>query len=290
MNCGPIVRCSGPAAERPVRQAGPREIGLIAFLIVGLSAFGVSLLTLFSGFGLGTLLMPAFALFIPIELAVASTAIVHAANNVFKVGLLAGGAPRSIVIRFGIPAVIASFLGAIALSSLSDQSPLGSWAFIGRVAVVTPIKLTMGFLILGFALFELIPSLRGMRAPVRWLPLGGALSGFFGGLSGHQGALRAVFLAPLGLSPTQFVSTQAVLALLVDAARLLVYGWFLIVAGHTASAGPIPWDLVGTATLCAFAGAYSGKRLLPKVTFGALHVIVGFLLIVVGFALSVGLV
>ena len=62
---------------------------MVAFLIVGLAAFGISLLTLFSGFGLGTLLMPMFALFIPVEVAVASTAVVHAANNVFKVGLLA---------------------------------------------------------------------------------------------------------------------------------------------------------------------------------------------------------
>jgi hypothetical protein len=38
-------------------------------------AFAVSGLTLFPGFGLGTLLMPAFALFFPIEVAVAATAI-----------------------------------------------------------------------------------------------------------------------------------------------------------------------------------------------------------------------
>ena len=168
---------------------------------MGLAAFGVSLLTLFSGFGLGTLLMPAFALFFPVEVAVASTAVVHAANNVFKVGLLASGAPRDVVLRFGIPAIVASFFGAIALSSLSSQPPLVSWSFMDRIALVTPGKLVMGLLILAFSLFELVPALRGLRAPVRWLPLGGALSGFFGGISGHQGALRAVFLAPLGLPP-----------------------------------------------------------------------------------------
>jgi len=37
----------------------------------------VSGLTLFSGFGLGTLLMPTFVLFFPIEVAVAATAIVY---------------------------------------------------------------------------------------------------------------------------------------------------------------------------------------------------------------------
>lgn len=262
---------------------------MTAFLMVGIAAFGVSLLTLFSGFGLGTLLMPVFVIFFPVEVAVASTAVVHFANNLFKVGLLASGAPREVVIRFGAPAVIASFFGAAALSFLSHQPPLASWSLMGRGAEVTPVKLVMGVLILGFSLFELVPALRAVRAPVRWLPLGGALSGFFGGLSGHQGALRAAFLSPLGLSPRQFVSVQAVLALLVDASRLLVYGWSLVVVGGAAGADSIPWNLVGTAILCAFAGAYLGKRLLPKITVAALHVVVGVLLVVVGVALSLGI-
>lgn len=257
-------------------------------LVVGLAAFGVSLLTLFSGFGLGTLLMPAFALFFPVEVAVASTAVVHASNNLFKLGLLAGGAPRDVILRFGAPAILASFFGAIALSSLSGQSPLASWSLMGRVAEIMPEKLVMGLLILGFSLFEFVPALRSMQAPIRWLPLGGALSGFFGGLSGHQGALRAVFLTPLGLSPMQFASTQAVLALLVDVARLLVYGWSLAVVSGPAEAGSIPWHLVATATLCAFFGAYLGKRLLPKVTLATLHSVVGVLLVVVGLALALG--
>jgi uncharacterized membrane protein YfcA len=260
-----------------------------ALLIVGVSAFGVSLLTLFSGFGLGTLLMPVFALFFPVEVAVASTAVVHAANNLFKVGLLAGGAKRHVVLRFGIPAVAASFIGAMALVALSEQAPLASWSFLGRTARITPLKLVMGVLILGFALFELVPALRKLRAPVRWLPLGGALSGFFGGLSGHQGALRAVFLTPLGLSPTEFVSTQAVLALIVDAARLAVYGWSFAHSAGASRADAIPWHLVATATVGAFAGAWLGARLLPKVTLAALQLVVGVLLAVVGAALALGL-
>jgi uncharacterized membrane protein YfcA len=260
-----------------------------ASFVLGLCAFGVSLLTLFSGFGLGTLLMPAFAIFFPIEVAVASTAVVHFANNLFKVGLLAGGASREVVLRFGVPAIIASFGGALLLSSLSGQSPLGSWTLMGRVAEITPVKLVMGLVILGFSCFELLPGLRSMQAPVRWLPIGGGLSGFFGGLSGHQGALRAVFLTPLGLSPTQFVSTQAVLAMCVDTARLLVYGWSFAVLGKSASGTPIPWDLVATSTLCAFAGAFLGKRLLRKVTVAAIRNVVGALLVVVGIALATGI-
>lgn len=262
---------------------------MTAALLLGVFAFGVSLLTLFSGFGLGTLLMPAFALFLPVPVAVAATAVVHFANNAFKAGLLLGRARRDVVLRFGLPALVAAGLGAALLARLAGGGVLASWRVFGHEAVVTPVKLVMGLLILGFALFELLPALRGLRAPPRWLPLGGALSGFFGGLSGHQGALRAAFLSPLGLSPPEFASTQAVLALLVDAVRLPVYGLALFgLAGGPHGPG-VPWRLVATTTLFAFAGAFLGKRMLHAVTLTALHHLTGGLLLMVGAGLALGI-
>lgn len=260
---------------------------MIETALLALFACGVSLLTLFSGFGLGTLLMPAFALFLPIEAAVAATAVVHFANNLFKAALLVREADRSILWRFGAPAIVASFVGALALTAISAGAPLHTWSFLGRVAAITPVKLVMGGLIIVFACFELVPALAKLRTPTRWLPIGGALSGFFGGLSGHQGALRAVFLAPLGLTPTQFAATQAAIALLVDAARLLVYGGAFAFAGSAATA--IPWSLVGIVTLAAFVGAFIGKRLLGKVTLPGLQRLVGALLLLVGSALALGI-
>ena len=60
------------------------------FLLIGLVAFLASGLTLYSGFGLGTVLLPAFALFFPVEVAVAATGTVHLLNNLFKGGCSAG--------------------------------------------------------------------------------------------------------------------------------------------------------------------------------------------------------
>ena len=261
---------------------------MIETLLLAAFACGVSLLTLFSGFGLGTLLMPAFALFLPIEAAVAATAVVHLANNVFKAALLVREADRRVVLRFGTPAVAASLVGALVLASLRGTAPLATWDALGRTATITPIKLVMGVLIVGFALVELLPVLRALRAPVRWLPVGGALSGFFGGLSGHQGALRAIFLTPLGLSPAAFAATQATIALLVDVARLSVYGTAFSLGGGASTA--LPWRLIAVVPLAAFAGAYLGKRLLKKMTVPALQQLVGTLLLFVGSCLALGLV
>jgi uncharacterized membrane protein YfcA len=72
-------------------------------VIIALAALLTSWLTLISGFGLGTLLLPVFALFFEIELAIALTAIVHVLNNIFKFGLLWKWVDRKTVLWFWYP-------------------------------------------------------------------------------------------------------------------------------------------------------------------------------------------
>ena len=85
-------------------------------------------------------------------------------------------------------------------------------------------------------------------------------------------------------------ATQAVLALLVDAARLTVYGVSYYRGRMGGVQGADRWWLVGVATACAFAGAVAGKQLLPKVTIRGMRCLTGALLLVVGMALGLGLV
>lgn len=96
----------------------------MGYIIICIVAFAVSGLTLFSGFGLGTLLMPAFALFFPIEVAVAATAIVHLANNIFKVGLVGKKADSSIVLKFAPSAAVMAIFGALLLNYFTTVQPI----------------------------------------------------------------------------------------------------------------------------------------------------------------------
>jgi uncharacterized membrane protein YfcA len=261
----------------------------MSFIIIPLVALLVSALTLFSGFGLGTLLMPAFALFFPIKIAVAATAIVHLANNLFKIALVGKYADRKTVIVFAVPAAIAAFGGAMLLSSLSNVYVLFCYQIGKSTHEITPVNLVLGLLIFGFALFELIPKFEKMQFDKRYLPLGGLLSGFFGGLSGMQGALRSAFLAKSGLQKEAFIGTNTVSAVVVDVSRLMVYGF----AFYSQKFVQIPesaWNLVGVATLTAFAGAYFGKKLMKKVTIKTVQNIVGAMLLLFGTALGCGLI
>ncbi|HSN23706.1 MAG TPA: TSUP family transporter, partial [Methylomicrobium sp.] len=153
------------------------------YTVIVLSAFAASALTLYSGFGLGTLLLPVFTFFFPVEVAVAATALVHGANNILKVMVVGREADREMVVRFGLPAILAAFAGAAALGYVAHFAPVHSYAIGTHTAVITPVKLSMGSLMAVFALFELQPALRSLRFDRKYLVLGGLLSGFFGGFS-----------------------------------------------------------------------------------------------------------
>lgn len=72
---------------------------MLACLVIGAAGFFTAALTLYSGFGLGTLLLPVFALFFPVDVTVAATAVVHAANSMFKVMAVGRHADRSLIFR-----------------------------------------------------------------------------------------------------------------------------------------------------------------------------------------------
>jgi uncharacterized membrane protein YfcA len=260
---------------------------MTAYLSVSLAALLAAGLTMYSGFGLGTLLLPVFALFFPIEIAVVATALVHGANNVFKVSLLGRFADRGVVLKFGLPAIAAAVLGALALGWVTQSGSSVRIEVNQSVFEITPIKLLIGLLMISFALIDLLPRFRSMAFKRSYLPLGGVLSGFFGGLSGHQGALRSAFLAKTGLSTQGFVGTNSVIGLLVDLTRISVYAALFVTAGGQLGEFNA-WPLVITGALSAFCGVLIGKRFLHKVTMSSIQTLVGILLFGVGLALVFG--
>jgi uncharacterized protein len=256
--------------------------------IIGFVACLVSGLTLFSGFGLGTVLTPLFALFFPVPFAVAAAAVVHFANNLFKLGLLARQADWRVVARFGGPAALAAIAGASLLSWFDQLPVLWRYPLGSDIHEITVVKGVIGVLIVVFAILELSSRFQSAALPERCLPLGGVLSGFFGGLSGNQGALRSAFLLKAGLSKEAFVATGVVSAVLVDAVRLTVYGASFL-AQHLARSQELVLP-VAVGTVSAFLGAFLGSRMLRKVTLRALQIAVATMMLAIGFGLMFGLV
>lgn len=255
------------------------------YFIICLVALLGSGLTLFSGFGLGTLLVPVFAIFFPIEIAIALTAIVHFLNNLFKLALLGKNASKEIILKFGIPSIVAAFAGAYCLTLLTHTQPLLTYQIVNHSFEITPVKLTIAILLIVFALFDIIPKLANLQFDKKYLPLGGLLSGFFGGLSGNQGALRTAFLIRANLTKETFIATGVVIACMIDISRLTVYAKQIISIGDQFN-----YTLIIAATLSAFAGAYIGNRLLKKITIKTVQYIVATMLFVFALLLGLGII
>ena len=255
------------------------------YLLVCSAALVASGLTLFSGFGLGTLLMPVFAVFFPVDAAVTMTAVVHLSNNLFKLALLGRHASKPVVIRFGLPAVVAAFVGAVVLMWLSNLPTLVTYHIGNATCEITAAKLIVAVLMFCFALWEVLPVFRRVSFGPRALPVGGLLSGFFGGVSGHQGALRSAFLLKCGLTKESFIATGVAIACLVDVARLVVYSGRFASLDLNESGG-----LLLAATVAALAGALIGKRLVHKVTIGMIRGLVSVMLFVLASLMAAGVI
>lgn len=252
-------------------------------IVVSIVAFLTALLTFFSGFGLGTLLAPILMLFFPIDVAIALTGIVHFFNNMFKLVLVGKNVDKEVFLQFGIPAIIFAFLGAYVLLKIPTMQPLFSYEFIGKTFSIYPLKLTIAVLILFFAIIDLLPYFNQLQFDKTKLPIGGALSGFFGGLAGIQGALRSAFLIRAGLSKEAFIGTTVVISSLVDVTRLSVYATRMMNLNINENL-----QLLICATLSAMTGAFIGNKLLQKVTINFLKITVAIFLILIGIALGLG--
>lgn len=254
-------------------------------LIPSVAAFLIPILTFFSGFGLGTILTPVMMIFFPVNLAIALTGIVHFFNNVFKLILVGTKADKQVVLQFGIPAVISALAGAYLLLHIPDAEPFYRYTLSSKTFEVYPVKLLISLLLILFAILDLVPYFNRLQFGNDKLQLGGLLSGFFGGLSGNQGALRSAFLIKAGLSKEAFVATTAVVSALVDFTRLSVYATRFSSAGLGQNS-----LLLICATVSAIAGAYLGNKLLKKVTLRFVQTIVAVMLLLLSLALGAGLI
>ncbi len=241
-------------------------------IIIGLASFLIAGIVLYSGFGLSTLLLPVFALFFPLPLAIAAAAIVHLISNLFKFTLFYRNINWPTVFKFGVPAMFAAILGSLLLSTISADEML-----LARI---------IGGLIIFFALFELLPVLKKIVIPAKWLSLGGLISGFFGGLSGHQGAIRSAFLLKTQTSKDTYIATGVAIAILVDLNRLVVYGSSSTIAFTNKDFSTALVVAIGASLL----GILVSNKFYKKIKFNAIQNLVGALLLIIGVLVFTGLI
>ena len=214
--------------------------GLIVFSLA--ATFFAAALTVPAGFGLATMITPIVFLWLEPHEAVAVVGIVHGSHNAWKLKVLRKSVDYDAVRRYGWAMVVGALIGA-ALNTAVEADPL--LLIVGIALVILP-------------LLSISEKWTDYRLPEAEDRIGGFGSGFFGGLTGHQGALRAMFLQKRLPDKSEYAATAAVLALVVDVTRVPLYvaleGWQILDAG---------WLILGL-VLAAVLGVQLGKRWLKK--------------------------
>ncbi len=227
--------------------------------------------------------------FFPIEIAIALTAVVHLANNLFKMSLIWKSISKTVFLLFAIPAMLTAYFGARLLEIVSREIIIFSYSIAGSEYEVTLLRLIISALLITFAIFELSRFER-VSMKKKYLPIGGLLSGFFGGLSGHQGALRSMFLLRAGLNKERFIATGIAAATMIDISRLTVYGTSFFADYLDGIDDKSSLLMLATAILAAFAGSLTGRKLLRKITMKVVRLIVGFMILILAVLMGAGII
>ncbi len=256
------------------------------YVLIPLTALIASFLTFFSGFGLGTILLPVFAMYYPLPIAIGLTACVHLLNNVFKLGLVYKFINWPLVLKFGLPSTLAAFFGAYLLKKLGGINlQIANYNCCYTHFNITWQGIIVGFVIILFSIIELSKKLSAITFHQKYLPLGGVLSGFFGGFSGHQGAIRSAFLLRINLSKQSYIATGVAVACMVDVMRLSLYSNFAVLKQNQTN-----YVVVILAVVCAWLGAFVGNKLFKKTSLTFFKWLVGIFMLSMGLLIGIGVV
>ena len=229
-------------------------------LVVALVGVFAGIVAAVSGFGIGSLLTPTFALQAGTKAAVAAVSIPHVIGTLQRFWILRRHVDRRMLLAFGLTSAAGGLAGALAHVWLSSRY----------------LTIVFGVLLILAAIAEAT----GWMAKVHWgrrtAWIAGALSGIFGGLVGNQGSIRSAAMLGFDIPKESFVATATAIGLFVDGARLPVYlatQWDDIAQ---------QWPLIVSASIGVCVGTAIGSRLLARIPRSMFRRIVAVLLFALG--------
>ncbi|MEN4017483.1 MAG: sulfite exporter TauE/SafE family protein [Methanobacterium sp.] len=195
-----------------------------------------------AGFGSSTILLPLSLFLFDFKTALVLVAFAHLFGNSGRITFFKHGLDKRLIILFGVPSVISTFLGAYLVVYVPQKISI----------------LIVGIFLLIFSILSLkYPDLK-FQATNNTAVLGGGISGFFAGLIGTGGAIRGAFLTAFKLKKAKYIALAAAVALAVDLTRIPVYifNGFLELQFYF---------ILPLLLLASISGSYTGKRIVNKI-------------------------
>lgn len=231
-------------------------------IAIAVVTFAASIIGTMSGFGTSTILVSSLPLLLPMPLpqTLLFVGVIHVFADLWKMLLFRRGFDWGLIKGFGIPAVLASLIGA--------------WITLG-IAEDALIR-AMGGALAAYGVFMLfrpafrVPRRRGTAF------VGGTASGFIAGLLGVGGPIRGAFLAAYDLPKAAYISTAGAIALVTDLVRVGTYaGGGIRMPGVYLSG--LPFFIA-----VSLAGAIVAQRMVNVVPQAAFRMIIAAFLAVIG--------
>lgn len=233
--------------------------------ILTILTFGASIVGTLTGFGSSTVMVPVVALFYPLPVVLLFVGIIHLFNDFWKIILFRQGINWKLLLGFGVPGIIASFIGASMALSAPEE-------------IMTKI---LGIVLLGYV-FLIVFEPR-FRLPHTFFATGagGALSGFMAGIFGIGGPVRGMFLSAFNFKKHTYLFTAGATAVFVDLSRIATYA-----AGDVRLEGVLLWGLLVFIPV-SFAGAEVAKKFVDRISQKTFRLLVSLFLFLVGVTLLV---
>ncbi|MBI2626309.1 MAG: sulfite exporter TauE/SafE family protein [Candidatus Nealsonbacteria bacterium] len=178
------------------------EIIYIALLTIIAASVGT-----LTGFGTSTIMVPILSLFLPLPQTLLLAGVIHYFGDIWKIVFFREGIRWKLLLFFGIPGIIFTFIGARLVFSIPE---------------ILLSRILGGFLIAYSSFLFLKPGFK-FRQSAKIAALGGGLYGFFAGIFGVGGAIRGAFLSAFDLPKAVYIATAGAIAIAVDSTRLITY-------------------------------------------------------------------
>jgi uncharacterized membrane protein YfcA len=196
-----------------------------------------------TGFGTSTIMVPILLLFSPLSQTLLFVGIIHWFGDIWKILFFKEGLNWKLILGFGIPGIIASYVGACLTFEISDRILM---------------KILGGFLLAYVIFISVKPSFQLTKNNKNMIA-GGTISGFFAGIFGVGGAIRATFLSAFDLPKAMYLATAGSIALLIDSTRIITY-----IRGGARLEVILLWGMIIFIPI-SFIGAQIAKRIVHHV-------------------------
>lgn len=220
------------------------EETVLKYLVLVSVTLLASIVTLFTSFGVGTIMLPTMTFFFDVKVAVFLAAIVHFFNNLSRLMLYWSAVDWAVIRRFGVISLIGAFAG-----SYLQIFMYSAW-----------LKAGVGLFLAVYGLWQLLPNTPRLKLPQSLDVIGGFFSGLLGGLIGNQGAIRSLYLLNYKLEKERLIASAALIAVIIDSTRIPVYAYYM--HSYLTDNALLMFVVVATAML----STKFGGQLLPKVS------------------------